>query len=199
MNKIAVTSEGPSLDDQVDPRFGRAAGFVVVDLETMDTQYIDNGQSQVMAQGAGIQAAELVARAGVKCLLTGYVGPKAIKALSAAGTQAMEAFAAALSSDPAVNLQRVVSGAEALEAARAAAPHLVIIDADLPDTAPLDLVQKLLMVNATVNTAVVSPLPDEEFHEASEGLGIFARLPDDPGRSDAEGILRKLRTVLGIG
>ena len=85
MNRIAVTSEGPSLDDLVDPRFGRAAGFVVVDLETMDTQYIDNGQSQVMAQGAGIQAAELVARAGVRCLLTGYVGPKAFKALSAAG------------------------------------------------------------------------------------------------------------------
>ena len=85
MNRIAVTSEGPSLDDQVDPRFGRAAGFVVVDLETMDTQYIDNGQSQVMAQGAGIQATELVARAGVSCLLTGYVGPKAFKALSAAG------------------------------------------------------------------------------------------------------------------
>ncbi len=82
MNKIAITSEGPSLDDQIDPRFGRAAGFVVVDLETMDTQYIDNGQSQVMAQGAGIQAAELIARAGVGCLLTGYVGPKAFKALS---------------------------------------------------------------------------------------------------------------------
>jgi predicted Fe-Mo cluster-binding NifX family protein len=85
MRKIAVTSEGPLLDDQVDPRFGRAAGFVVVDLETMDTQYIDNGQSQVMAQGAGIQAAELIARAGVSCLLTGYVGPKAFQALSAAG------------------------------------------------------------------------------------------------------------------
>ena len=85
MNKIAITSEGPDLDDRMDPRFGRAAGFVVVDLETMETRYIDNGQSQVMSQGAGIQAAELVARAGVECLLTGYVGPKAFQALSAAG------------------------------------------------------------------------------------------------------------------
>ena len=85
MRRIAVTSEGPSLDDQVDPRFGRAAGFVVVDLKTMDTQYIDNGQAQVMDQGAGIQAAQLVAQAGVSCLLTGYVGPKAFKALSAVG------------------------------------------------------------------------------------------------------------------
>jgi predicted Fe-Mo cluster-binding NifX family protein len=85
MNKIAVTSEGPTLNDQVDPRFGRAAGFVVVDLDTMETGYIDNGASQVMAQGAGIQAAELVVRAGVRCLLTGYVGPKAFQALAAAG------------------------------------------------------------------------------------------------------------------
>jgi predicted Fe-Mo cluster-binding NifX family protein len=85
MNRIAVTSEGPSLDDQIDPRFGRAAGFVVVDLESMETQYIDNGRSQVMAQGAGIQAAELIARAGVNWLLTGYVGPKAFQALAAAG------------------------------------------------------------------------------------------------------------------
>jgi predicted Fe-Mo cluster-binding NifX family protein len=87
MNMIAVTGEGPSLDDQVDPRFGRAAGFVVVDLETMNTRYIENGQCQVMAQGAGIQAAELIARAGVSCLLTGYVGPKAFQALSAAGVK----------------------------------------------------------------------------------------------------------------
>ncbi|MHC1742832.1 MAG: NifB/NifX family molybdenum-iron cluster-binding protein [Syntrophobacteraceae bacterium] len=85
MKKIAITSEGPSLEDRVDPRFGRAAGFLVVDLESMNTEYIDNGQSQVMAQGAGIQATELVARAGVSWLLTGFVGPKAFRALSAAG------------------------------------------------------------------------------------------------------------------
>ncbi|MFW5791561.1 MAG: NifB/NifX family molybdenum-iron cluster-binding protein, partial [Desulfohalobiaceae bacterium] len=85
MTKIAVTSEGPTLDDRVDPRFGRAAGFVVVDLETMESEYIDNGSSQTMAQGAGIQAAENVVRAGAGALLTGYVGPKAFAALSAAG------------------------------------------------------------------------------------------------------------------
>jgi predicted Fe-Mo cluster-binding NifX family protein len=87
MNKIAVTSEGPSLDDQVDPRFGRAAGFVVLDPETMETSYIDNGGSQIMAQGAGIQAAQLIAGAGVNWLLTGYVGPKAFQALSAVGVK----------------------------------------------------------------------------------------------------------------
>ena len=88
MNKIAVTCEEPSLDSQVDPRFGRAAGFLVVDPESMEFEYIDNGSSQVMAQGAGIQAAENVAKTGAKTLLTGYVGPKAFKGLAAAGIKA---------------------------------------------------------------------------------------------------------------
>jgi DNA-binding NarL/FixJ family response regulator len=113
--------------------------------------------------------------------------------------KAWQAFAAALTANPEVHLVHAASGAEALEAARPAAPHLVIIDADLPDTTPFDLVQKLLMVNAMVNTAVVSPLSDEEFHEASEGLGILGRLPDEPGRSDAGELLHKLRKVLGVG
>jgi predicted Fe-Mo cluster-binding NifX family protein len=86
MGKIAVTTEGPTLDDRVDPRFGRAAGFAIVDPETMSViQYVDNGGSQAMAQGAGIQAAENVANAGASVLLTGYVGPKAFAALEAAG------------------------------------------------------------------------------------------------------------------
>ncbi len=85
MSTIAVSSEGPDLDALIDPRFGRAAGFIVVDPQTMAFDYVDNGASQVRAQGAGIQAAELVANAGARTVLTGFVGPKAFKALAAAG------------------------------------------------------------------------------------------------------------------
>jgi predicted Fe-Mo cluster-binding NifX family protein len=85
MTKIAVTSEGPSLDQTVDPRFGRAAGFMVVDPTDMSFEYIDNGVSQTLPQGAGIQAAESVVRSGAKVLLTGFVGPKAFRALETAG------------------------------------------------------------------------------------------------------------------
>ncbi len=84
LKKIAVSSDGPSLDDKVDPRFGRAGGFVIVDVDTMETEYINNGASQVMSHGAGIQAAEIVAQAGAEVLLSGYVGPKAFQALSGA-------------------------------------------------------------------------------------------------------------------
>ncbi len=85
MNIIAISAEGPALTDRVDTRFGRAAGFVVVEMDTMATRYIDNGQSQTMAHGAGIQTAERIADAGAGVLLTGIVGPKAFQALEAAG------------------------------------------------------------------------------------------------------------------
>jgi len=85
MGKIAVSSEGPTLQDQVDGRFGRAAGFVIVDPETMKFDYLDNGSAQGMSQGAGIQAAETVSRSGARTVLTGLVGPKARSSLEAAG------------------------------------------------------------------------------------------------------------------
>ena len=116
--------------------------------------------------------------------------------LATARPEAWRAFAAALSSDPEVQLKQVASGTAALEAGRTLAPHLMVIDY-LPDTESLTLVQKLLTINALVNTAVVSPLADEEFHEASEGLGILGRLPSEPGAIEAAGLLQKLRQVLG--
>jgi predicted Fe-Mo cluster-binding NifX family protein len=94
MDKIAVTCEENSLDSQVDPRFGRAAGFLIVDPDTMEFEYINNGSTQVMAQGAGIQAAENIAKSGAKILLTGNVGPKAFQGLEAAGIKIGQNLAA---------------------------------------------------------------------------------------------------------
>jgi predicted Fe-Mo cluster-binding NifX family protein len=92
MTKIAISSEGPTILDQVDSRFGRAAGFIIADPEKMTTIYVDNGASQVRTQGAGIQAVEIVAQHNVSAVLTGYVGPKAFQALSAAGIKVAQDF-----------------------------------------------------------------------------------------------------------
>jgi predicted Fe-Mo cluster-binding NifX family protein len=89
-DKIAVSSQGPGLDDPVDPRFGRAAGFVIVDPQTMEFTYLDNLAARDMGSGAGIQAAETVARSGARIVLTGSVGPKAMQVLAAAGIRAVQ-------------------------------------------------------------------------------------------------------------
>ena len=82
--KIAVSSSGNNLDSQIDPRFGRCAYFVVVDTENMDFEAFDN-ESIALGGGAGIQAAQFVASKGAKAILTGNVGPNAVKTLAAAG------------------------------------------------------------------------------------------------------------------
>ncbi len=82
--KIAFTTSGETLDAPFESRFGRAPKFLVYDLEKETFSVIDNRQNVNASQGAGIQAATTVARAGVACLVTGHCGPKAYKVLSAA-------------------------------------------------------------------------------------------------------------------
>ena len=83
--RIAISSSGETADSQVDPRFGRAAFFMVVDMTTGAFEAHNNVQNLNAVQGAGIQAARHVADLGVDAVLTGHVGPKAFIALQAAG------------------------------------------------------------------------------------------------------------------
>jgi predicted Fe-Mo cluster-binding NifX family protein len=85
--KVVVTSTGEGMDSEVDPRFGRAAMFVMIDTETGETRSADNAAGAGAAQGAGIQAAETISRLGAECLITGHCGPKAFRALKAAGIE----------------------------------------------------------------------------------------------------------------
>ena len=85
--KIAITSKGEGLDSPVDPRFGRAKGFIIVDVESEKSEFVDNEQNLNAAQGAGIQAAENVSRCGVEYVLTGHCGPKAFRTLATAEIQ----------------------------------------------------------------------------------------------------------------
>ena len=85
--KVVVTSTGESMDSEVDPRFGRAAIFIMVDTESGETSSEDNSAGVDAAQGAGVQAAEKLSRLGAECLITGHCGPKAFRTLQAAGIE----------------------------------------------------------------------------------------------------------------
>jgi predicted Fe-Mo cluster-binding NifX family protein len=85
--KIIVTSSGEKPESPVDPRFGRAAKFMVYDTASDQYEAVDNVQNLHAAQGAGIQAAETAARLKADCVLTGHCGPKAFMVLKAAGVK----------------------------------------------------------------------------------------------------------------
>jgi predicted Fe-Mo cluster-binding NifX family protein len=81
--KVVVTAQDRNLDSPVDPRFGRARYFLLVDTETGDFTAHDNVQNLNAPQGAGIQAGQAVVQLGAKAVLTGNVGPKAFATLQA--------------------------------------------------------------------------------------------------------------------
>ena len=82
--KICVTSVGRELTDQIDPRFGRSAYFILVEADNMEYEAIPN-ESVMLPGGAGIHAAQNIAGKGVKAVISGAIGPNASQVLSSAG------------------------------------------------------------------------------------------------------------------
>ncbi len=81
--KIAITTSGHDLNAPLDPRFGRAAQFLVYDTESRTFELADNEQNLTAAQGAGIQSAQNVASTGATAVISGHFGPKAFRILHA--------------------------------------------------------------------------------------------------------------------
>lgn len=72
----------------------------------------------------------------------------------------------------------------------------LMIAADrLPDMTGVEFIEKLVMVNPMINTAVVSDLPKKEFHEATEGLGVLMSIPSTAGTKEAEDLLAYLYKI----
>jgi predicted Fe-Mo cluster-binding NifX family protein len=85
--KIAVSASGQDLSSQIDPRFGRAPYFLIIDTETMEFQVLDNRETMGFSHGAGPQAVQRIAQFKPRVLLTGNCGPNAFRALQAAGIE----------------------------------------------------------------------------------------------------------------
>ena len=82
--KIAVSSTGPTLEDQVDPRFGRCPYFLIVNPASLEFEALPNTSAE-LGGGAGIQSAQLVIEQGASVILTGSCGPNAVKVLEQGG------------------------------------------------------------------------------------------------------------------
>ncbi len=85
--KVLVTAQGPDLASEVDPRFGRAKYFIVVDVETGEFTAEDREDNPSALQGAGIQSGRRVVELGAESVITGHVGPKAFSTLQAGGVR----------------------------------------------------------------------------------------------------------------
>jgi predicted Fe-Mo cluster-binding NifX family protein len=82
--KIVVTATSANIDAAIDSRFGRAAYFIVVDVDTLEWQAYPNPAVSASG-GAGTQAAQYIANQGAQAAISGDFGPNAYSALNAAG------------------------------------------------------------------------------------------------------------------
>lgn len=82
--KICITAKGRDLEAELDPNFGRARYFLILDPETLEFEAFENPYKEA-AQGAGIQSAQFVTDKVVTTILTGQVGPNAQRVLQSAG------------------------------------------------------------------------------------------------------------------
>ena len=87
--KIAITASGPCLEDELDQRFGRAETILVYDS---DTHFVDviNNAAGAPSGGAGIAAAQRLVDRDVAVVITGQVGPNALRVLEAAGLRLVQ-------------------------------------------------------------------------------------------------------------
>ena len=108
----------------------------------------------------------------------------------------LDELAQTLSAEKEIEVVWAHDGEAAMESVAADSPTLVVVDASIAGDSGLDLIQRLISVDAFIQTAAVSPLPHDAFHEASEGLGIMAQLPPRPSQTDALKLLQTLRQYL---
>lgn len=81
--KIILTATSPSIDSNIDARFGRGAHLIVVDLDTLEWQAHAN-PGVGASGGAGSLAAQFAANQGASAVISGDFGPNAFNALQAA-------------------------------------------------------------------------------------------------------------------
>jgi CheY-like chemotaxis protein len=75
---------------------------------------------------------------------------------------------------------------------------LVVTDENLGDMTGLEFIEKVISIKPMVNCAAVTSLQPDDFHEASEGLGILMQLPVRPGQEQAQKLLEQLKNILNL-
>lgn len=101
----------------------------------------------------------------------------------------------ALTENGRISLTRMSSTAQVYETLAGAAVDAVIADEEVGGGSGLEFIRELVRNNPFINCALVSSLYPEEFHEATEGYGVFMQLPLRPGRDEAQKICANLDKI----
>ncbi|MCK5017035.1 MAG: hypothetical protein KAS32_08180 [Candidatus Peribacteraceae bacterium] len=89
--KIAISSDGNTLESMIDQRFGRCKYFIIVDTDNKEKAEAVENQGAVQGHGAGIKAAQQIGELGIKAVITGQLGPNSTNVLKQIGIKSYHA------------------------------------------------------------------------------------------------------------
>jgi two-component SAPR family response regulator len=118
--------------------------------------------------------------------------------LAGAGKDALSELASGFKAFPEIKLSRVDSCKKAFQLISEKSVDLVIVDETIDDLSGIGFAEKLVSVSPMTHCSVVSPLSENDFQEATEGLGVLMQLPPRPDKNQAKRVVEHLTTVLNL-
>lgn len=104
-------------------------------------------------------------------------------------------FGAQLEKDKKNVIYRTGSGSGAMAIICKEKFDVIVAAEKLSDCDGLTFIKEIAKTMPLINCAIVSPLPYDEFHEKTEGLGVFMQLPVNPGAEEATKMMRLLESI----
>ncbi len=118
--------------------------------------------------------------------------------LAAGNTDSLARLAAGLDQAGKIELLQANSAVQALALAENRDVDLVVVGEELADMKPLEFVSQLVVCRPMINTAMVSSLSPDDFHEATEGLGVLMQLSPNPSGEDAAALLKRIEELSAL-
>ncbi|MDY6830353.1 MAG: hypothetical protein SWC96_00685 [Thermodesulfobacteriota bacterium] len=87
----------------------------------------------------------------------------------------------------------------ALAESEAGPLDLVVVDERVEGADGLECIKTMVTRNPFLNCAAVGTRSPEDFHEASEGLGVLMQIPPVPGEAHARKLIDHLSAILNLG
>lgn len=110
-------------------------------------------------------------------------------------TRQLAEFSGALAQTSGLKITQCNSAAETLALVTQSTVLMLIVDTRLGAEEAKRLIRDTVMVNAMINSAVLSDTPEENFHDDMEGLGVLMQLSLTPTRTDAQLLWQRFREV----
>lgn len=118
--------------------------------------------------------------------------------LAAADKKSLHNVESVVKQDEHFIIMHTDSAAEAMQYIKSEKIDVVVVAENVVDADGLTLTKDIVTTNPFINCALESPLDHADFHEVTEGYGVFMQLPVTPSIQDARDMIEHLNKIYQI-